>query len=79
MDIKTLSDTLSMLVGDTPVAEQIDYALNNMAKKDHAHEEYAMRKDLEELKRKLDILISLVGDTSVAEQIESALKNIKSV
>lgn len=66
-------DTLSDLIGDVPVSEQLAAALERMATKDHAHN-YATHEEVEELKRKIEELIELVGDTSVANQIAMALK-----
>lgn len=63
-------DTLSNLIGDTPVSEQIDMAL-----KHHTHSDYVNRNEVEDLKRKIEVLLELVGDTSVAEQIAMAIKN----
>ena len=70
-------DTLSTLIGDTPVSEQIAVALKDMAPKAHIHHECADRKEVEELKQKVELLLTLIGDTSVADQITMALKNIK--
>ena len=33
-------NTIENLIGDTPVSEQLDNALNRLADKDHSHEEY---------------------------------------
>lgn len=71
-----MNDTLSTLIGDVPVSEQLAAALERMAQKDHAHD-YATRNEIEELKRKIDLLMDLVGDTSVSEQIQIAINNIK--
>lgn len=71
-----MENTISTLVGDVPVSEQIAAALEYMALKDHTHA-YATHDEVEELKRKIDLLMDLVGDTSVADQIDIALKNIK--
>lgn len=68
MDLDTLSD----LIGDTPVSEQIDMGL-----KHHTHPNYVDRNEVEDLKRKIELLMDLIGDTPVAEQIAMALKNIK--
>lgn len=65
-------DTLSNLVGDTPVSEQIYMAIEH-----HDHSNYADRNEVEELKRKIEVLLNLIGDTPVSEQIAMALKNIK--
>ena len=63
-EIKTY---ISGLVGDTPVAQQIDAAL-----KSHKHD-YPTREEYETLKAEVEQLINLIGDTSVAEQINTAL------
>lgn len=68
------SDTLDNLIGDVPVSEQLGAALDRMALKEHVHEEYATRNELNELRKLIEKLNDLVGDTSVAEQISSALK-----
>lgn len=73
-DSRSLTDTLDNLIGDVPVSEQLGAALDRMALKDHVHEEYATRDELNELRKLIDKLSDLVGDTSVAEQIMSALK-----
>lgn len=65
-------DTLSSLVGDMPVSEQIAIAILR-----HDHKDCAKSTDVEELKQKIEELFNLVGDESVAEQIEAALKNIR--
>lgn len=70
-------NTISVLIGDTPVSEQLGAALEHMASKDHTHKEYAAINEVEELKQKINMLMDLVGDTSVSEQITEALKNIK--
>lgn len=70
-------DTLSRLIGDTPVSEQLGVALSHMAPKDHIHENYANRNEVEDLKKKIDMLLQLIGDTPVADQIAIAINNIK--
>lgn len=65
-------DTLTSLVGDVPVSEQIATAITH-----HDHKDCAKRTEVEELKRKIEMLLELVGDTSVSEQIQMALNNIK--
>lgn len=72
-----MNDTLENLIGDVPVSEQLDAALNRMAAKDHDHDEYAMRDEVEDLKQKINMLMDLIGDVSVAEQIHMAIENIK--
>ena len=66
-------NTISDLIGDVPVSEQLAAALEHMAQKDHAHD-YATKAEVEELKKKIEALMALVGDTSVADQIAMALK-----
>lgn len=70
-------DTLNYLIGDVPVSEQLGSALERMAYKDHTHENYATKDEVEDLKRKIDMLIDLVGDSPVSEQIQKAVNNIK--
>lgn len=48
-----------------------------MATKEHKHEEYASREEVEELKREVERLTNLIGDVSVSEQISKAIKTIK--
>lgn len=71
-----MENTISELIGDVPVSEQISAALGRMASKDHVHD-YATRDEIEDLKGKIELLMELVGDTRVADQIAVALKNIK--
>ena len=71
-----MENTISTLIGDVPVSEQLAAALERMSPKDHTHE-YATHDEVEELRRKIDLLMDLVGDTRVADQIYMALKNIK--
>ena len=72
-----MENTLSTLIGDVPVSEQLAAALERMAPKDHIHSDCATRIEVEELRRKIDMLMDLVGDTRVADQIAAALNNIK--
>lgn len=75
-DSKAVGDALNNIeniVGDTPVSVQLSLALDRVAEKQHVHNEYAMRDDVEELKKQIDMLIALVGDTSVANQISMAI------
>lgn len=76
IDNRSISDTLDSLVGDIPVSEQLGAALDRMASKDHIHNDYASREEVEELKRKVEMLIDLVGDKPISEQIYEAIKNI---
>jgi hypothetical protein len=71
-----MNDTISTLIGDVPVSEQLAAALERMAPRDHAHD-YATHDEIEDLKKKIDLLMDLVGDTSVSEQIQNAIRNIK--
>lgn len=71
-----MENTISALIGDVPVSEQLAAALERMAPKDHTHD-YATLDEVEDLKRKIDMLMDLVGDTSVADQIFMAIKNTK--
>lgn len=72
-----MNNTIDNLIGDVPVSEQVAAALEHMAPRDHTHNNYATREEVEELKRKVEMLIGLVGDTGVADQIAMALNNIK--
>ena len=72
-----ITEIIENIIGDTPVSVQLAMALGNMAEKDHAHDEYALRNEVEELKKKINMLVDLVGDTSVSEQIYAAIKNIQ--
>ena len=71
-----MNDTISTLIGDVPVSEQLAAALERMAPRDHAHD-YVTHDEIEVLKKKIDLLMDLVGDTSVSEQIQNAIRNIK--
>ena len=70
-------NTIENLIGDTPVSEQLDNALNRLADKDHSHEEYITRDEFNILKKQVEMLLDLVGDKSVADQISAAINNIK--
>ena len=70
---QSIADTLDNLIGDVPVSEQLGAALDRMSDKDHTHDDYATRKEVDELKKKIEMLIDLVGDTSVSEQINAAI------
>lgn len=70
---KTIEDTLDNLIGDVPVSEQLGAALERMSEKEHTHDEYALRTEVDELKKTVEMLLDLVGDTSVSEQINAAL------
>ena len=75
-DTKSISDTLDNLIGDVPVSEQLGAALGRMAPKDHVHNDYATRKEIEELRKKIELLIDLVGDIPISEQIYAVINNI---
>jgi hypothetical protein len=72
-DNQSIVDTLDNLIGDVPVSEQLGAALDRMSDKDHTHDDYATRKEVDELKKKIDMLIDLVGDAPVSEQINAAI------
>ena len=64
-DIKTIIDEyIHDIVGDTPVPNQINNAINN-----HIHKECVTREEYDALKKQVDMISDLVGDTSVASQI----------
>ena len=67
----SILETLAPIIGDMPVSEQINAALESMASKKYVHDNYISLDDFEELKRQLE---ALVGDTPVSEQISVALK-----
>ena len=71
---KLVSDVAETIVGDTPVSVQLNVALDQMARKDHIHDEYATQEELNKLKEIVEQLVTLVGDISVSEQIAAALK-----
>ena len=71
---KMISEAIEALIGDTPVSEQLGAALSYMAPKEHEHDNYADRKEVENLKRQVELLTQLVGDISVAEQIKMAIR-----
>ena len=66
-----MDNQLLDLVGDTPVSEQINQALQH-----HIHEQYATCEEVAMLKSKIELLLSLVGDTPVSEQIQNIINNI---
>lgn len=68
-----LLNTIETLIGDTPVSEQLSMALNYMARKDHIHDNYADKAEVEKLKKQVALLLELIGDQSVAEQISAAI------
>lgn len=76
-ETQLISNTLDNLIGDMPISEQLSTALERMAQKDHTHDNYATRNEIEELKRKIELLMDMVGDTPIAEQIYTAIKNNK--
>lgn len=68
-----MEPTIDTLIGDRPVSEQLDAALSRMAARDHEHENYATRKEFNDLKRVVEKLVDLIGDESVAVQISNAI------
>lgn len=74
---KTIGEAIDNIIGDTPVSVQLNAALNQMARKDHVHEDYVPRVEFESLKRNVETLIALVGDISVSEQISNAIEALK--
>ena len=76
-ETQIISNTLDSLIGDVPVSEQLGAALERMATKDHTHDNYVTRDEVEDLKRKIAVLIDMVGDTPISEQIYAAIKNNK--
>ena len=74
---KTIGDAIDSIIGDTPVSLQINYAVSQMASKDHVHEDYVPRVEFESLKRDVEALIALVGDIPVSEQIVNAIEALK--
>ena len=65
------------IVGDTPVSEQISVALNNVAAKNHAHDDLVPYAEFNKLKEQVEELMNLVGDTAVSEQIDMAINQTK--
>lgn len=76
-NIKSISDELDNLIGGVPVSEQLGAALDRMASKNHVHDNYATKEEIENLKKKIDMLIGLVGDSPVSEQIYTAISSTK--
>lgn len=74
---RSLSDTIEVLIGDTPVSEQLGAALSYMAPKEHTHDNYVTREEYEILRQQVELLLELVGDMSVAEQISTAINTAK--
>lgn len=72
-NIDNIYDDIRSLIGDTPVSEQLNIALNKMADKLHAHDEYITRDEYNELKVHVEMLMDLVGDVAVSEQISNAI------
>lgn len=63
-----ITEYVSELIGDTPLAYQLDAAIT-----EHWHPQYALREEVDELKKEVQRLSDLVGDTPVAEQLCVAL------
>ena len=74
---KTIGDAIDSIIGDTPVSVQLNTALDQMASRDHVHEDYVPRVEFESLKRNVEALIALVGDVPVSEQIANAIEALK--
>ena len=74
---KTIGEAIDSIIGDTPVSVQLNTALDQMASRDHVHEDYVPRVEFESLKRNVETLIALVGDVSVSEQIANAIEALK--
>lgn len=71
---KTIGEAIDSIIGDTPVSVQLNTALDQMAQKDHTHEDYVTREEFDKLKQIVENLVSLVGDESVAAQINNAMR-----
>lgn len=75
MDLKAIFDErfdeLHSIVGDTPVAEQLNAALSA-----HIHNNYVPREEFVALKQQVEQLSALVGDTPVATQIAMAVREV---
>lgn len=67
---RSLSDTIEILIGDTPVSVQLATALHGMASKEDVN---ALQQDVRELRKEIEKLIELVGDVSVSEQINMVI------
>lgn len=63
---------IESIIGDIPVSEQVNIALNNTASKQRIVD---LANELNALKNKIEIIIDLVGDTPVSEQISNAINN----
>lgn len=74
MDTINVLNNIHSLIGDTPVSEQLDIAINRMAEKDHSHDCYALMAEFVALKKRVDELEALVGDIPVSVQINEAIK-----
>lgn len=74
---KTIGEAIDSIIGDTPVSVQLNTALDQMASRDHVHEDYVPRVEFESLKRNVETLIALVGDVPVSEQIANAIEALK--
>ena len=71
-------DGRDFVVGDTPVSEQLAVALDRMSPKNHTHDEYVTRAEVNVLKRDVEKLLDLVGDIPVSEQINMAINKERS-
>ena len=74
---KTIGEAIDSIIGDTPVSVQLNTALDQMASRDHVHEDYVPRVEFEFLKMNVETLIALVGDVPVSEQIANAIEALK--
>ena len=68
-NITDILDSISSIIGDTPVSEQVDL----MMRKPHYHDEYVLVSEFNKLKKGVERLASLVGDMSVSDQINKAI------
>lgn len=66
--IKIINECILEIVGDTPIPYQLDAALS-----EHVHKQYALKTDLDALKKDVERISNLVGDTSIAEQLDTIL------
>ena len=69
--IDEIINNINDIIGDTPIAEQLDAAINS-----HDHADYVTRAEYDVLQKKVEKLLELVGDTPVFEQINAALQSL---
>ena len=72
-NIDDIINNIDVIIGDTPVVEQIDAAIRF-----HKHENYVTREEYEILQAQVNKLLALVGDTPVSEQIAESLNGFLS-